>query len=89
MEGVMSYENNNRGVLFPVKDEDKKHEKSPDFTGNVTVEGVFKYVSGWKQVSRDGTKKYISLALNDPKTDQNEPKKEHFADNQESDDEPW
>lgn len=51
---------NNRGVLFH---NEKKMEKSPDLTGEMTVDGKEYFVSAWINVSKSG-KKYISMSLN-------------------------
>lgn len=40
------------GVLFPEKD--KKNEKGPDVTGNVTVNGTKYRAAGWKRTSKAG-----------------------------------
>jgi len=59
----MPYDNEMRGVLFPAE---KKTEKHPDYTGNVTVKGIEYRLAAWKKVSRDGTKEFLSLSVSIP-----------------------
>jgi uncharacterized protein (DUF736 family) len=54
------YDNELRGVLFPVSD--KASETHPDFTGSVTVAGVAYFCDGWKNVSKAG-KRFVALRL--------------------------
>ena len=58
----MEYDNNNRGALFKAKE--KKGEKSPDYTGTITVNNVEMKLSAWIKESKAGTK-YFSLAVSD------------------------
>lgn len=60
------------GVLF--KNEKMTNEKSPMYMGKCMVNGKFYYVSGWVNKSNDGTKSFMSLRFNEPKTnEQNDP----------------
>ena len=43
----MSYDNTNRGQVWPNKD--KQSDTHPDFKGSVNVEGVDYWVSAWKR----------------------------------------
>jgi uncharacterized protein (DUF736 family) len=61
----MEYDNTNSGTLFPA--EDKKTEKSPDFTGKLNVEGKEYRISGWKKTSKAG-KKFLSLSVSEPQS---------------------
>jgi len=42
----MSYDNTNRGQIW--KNDRKTEEKQPDFSGNLNVNGVEYWVSGWR-----------------------------------------
>ena len=53
----------NSGALFRVPDEDKKTEKWPDMKGDVLIDGVKWWISGWTRTSEKTGKKYLSLAL--------------------------
>lgn len=58
----MAYEQKNlSGVLFV--NNDKQKESHPDYKGNATINGVEYWLSGWKKQSRDGSKKFLSLAF--------------------------
>lgn len=67
------YDNTNRGALFV--NEQKKSLNSPDFTGNINVNGVEYFLSMWKKVSRAG-KSFLSLAV----TPKGQPKDDGFGD---------
>lgn len=54
------YDNTNRGVLFKAKE--KKSDKSPDYTGNINVDGVELKLSGWLKTSKAG-EKFFSLSV--------------------------
>jgi len=59
----MEYDNTNRGVLF--KAQEKKSEKSPDYTGKINVDGVDKDLSGWIKKSKNGNT-FLSLSVKEP-----------------------
>ena len=50
---------NNDGVLF--QNDQRQSERSPDYSGSITVDGKPYWLSAWKKSSRDG-KEYLSLA---------------------------
>lgn len=52
MAAQAQYDDELKGVLFPEKE--KKNEKGPDVTGNVTVGGVKYRAAGWKRNSKAG-----------------------------------
>lgn len=56
----MSYDNDNKGVLFHAKE--KKTDKHPDYDGNITIDGVEYWLSGWKRTSAKGTQ-FLSLTV--------------------------
>ena len=84
---MSDYDETNKGIIF--LEEDKKTEKSPDYTGKVNVEGAEFRVAGWKRVSKNG-KPFISLAVSDPDEHKKPEGKEKLSKNTqvESDDEP-
>ena len=53
---------NNEGVLFP---NEKEHDKQPDFTGNIVVEGKGKRISAWKNKAKESGKPYIKILVSD------------------------
>lgn len=56
----MAYDNENKGVLF--RTQEKKTDKHPDYEGNITIDGVEYWLSGWARVSAKGTK-FLSLSV--------------------------
>ena len=60
---MSEYDNEGKGVLF--QQEQKRHDRSPDHWGNITIGGKEWRLSGWKYTSRSG-KPYISLSVSDP-----------------------
>ena len=75
----MSYDNTNKGTLG--KNKNKKSEKSPEYSGQLNVEGVEYWVSGWVKENKSSGEKFFSLALTpkqekqDGRTDQSEAQK--------------
>lgn len=58
---MANYDNNNSGSLF-INDR-KESDRHPDFKGSAEVDGVEYWVSMWKKVSKDGSRKYFSLSF--------------------------
>ncbi len=54
------YDKTNRGTLW--LDENKKSDKHPDFSGKLNIDGVDRYVSGWKRTTKT-EKHVIDLSL--------------------------
>jgi len=52
----------NTGSLF--RNEQKKNEKSPDYTGSIMIDGSEKRLSAWLKEGKKG--KYLSLQISDP-----------------------
>jgi uncharacterized protein (DUF736 family) len=62
---MAEYDNTNRGSLFI--QENKQTEKSPDFSGNLNVEGKEYRLSAWKRTSKTG-KKFLSVSISEPQS---------------------
>ena len=56
----MTFDNTNRAVLF--KNETKKTENHPDYSGSLNFEGVECFLDAWIKTSESG-KKFMSLSL--------------------------
>ena len=56
----MSYDNNNRGAIWG--NANKETENQPDYKGNLNVDGVEYFVSGWKR-KPDANPKAPALSL--------------------------
>ena len=65
----VAYDNTNRGVLF--KNNKKKSEKSPDFTGNGNWKGEEIRIAGWFKKSKAGNT-YTSLVFSEAEEKQQE-----------------
>lgn len=74
MEKVI--EKDNTGALF--KNDKKKTEKHPDFTGDITIGGKKYRLAGWKRTSSKGTA-FISIQATIPET-KSEPKNDFLDD---------
>ena len=61
----------NSGVLFKAKE--MKNDRIPQYTGNIMVNGVEYWLSGWVKESKNG-QKFFGLAVS-PKDSQQAPKK--------------
>jgi hypothetical protein len=59
----MNQQRDNSGVLF--RNDDKKSEKSPDYTGSAMIDGVEKRLAAWIKEGRKG--KFMSLSFSEPK----------------------
>lgn len=61
-ERRMSYTpKSNSGTLF--RNYDKKSGKSPDLSGTAVIDGVEYRIAAWSRLSKDETKKFLSLAF--------------------------
>ena len=65
---MTEYDNNNRGVLF--KNEDRKSDKHPNYTGSATINNQEMYLSAWINESKSG-KSYLKISFSD-KTEKKE-----------------
>jgi len=63
---MAEFDNTNRGVLF--KNQYRKTEKHPDYTGNINVEGKELDLAAWVRKSKKGVV-YISLSVSEPKVE--------------------
>src|SRR5215472_7906164 len=71
------YDNTNRGALF--RNDDKRSEKQPDYTGPLDVSGESFWISGWLNTSKKGVK-YLSLAIKPNNSEAARPKKSRADD---------
>lgn len=62
----MAYDNTNSGII--ARNENRKSDKHPEFTGSLNVEGVDYWVSAWVNEGKPGGKmegkKYFSIKIN-------------------------
>jgi hypothetical protein len=56
---MSSYDNRNRGVLFG--DDKKADEGDRDYSGQLDVDGVEYWLSGWVKTSSKTGKKFLAL----------------------------
>ena len=66
---MTTYDNTNSGVLF--KNTNKNNQNSPDYQGEINVDGIEKKLSAWVQTSASGTR-YLKLKCRDPKPAQDD-----------------
>jgi uncharacterized protein (DUF736 family) len=77
--GHKVYDNSNSGALF--KNDDKQNDKSPDYRGEINVNGEPHWLNAWLKESRKGMK-FMSLSIkpkNEP-ADKSRPLKEELKD---------
>jgi len=58
---VKQYDTTNRGEFY--REENKKNEDGPDYTGSLDVNGVPHRLAGWIKTSKKTGKKFLSLAI--------------------------
>lgn len=62
----MAYDNTNSGIMY--RNENRKTDKHPEFTGSINVGGVDYWLSGWVNEGKPGGKlegkKYFSIKIN-------------------------
>ena len=56
-----NYDNTNRGALF--RNERRKNDRQPEYTGTIDVEGVEYWMSAWVKEAKSSGKKFFSIAL--------------------------
>ena len=71
---MSEFDNEKRGALF--RNAEKKSERSPDYSGRITIDGREYQLAGWLTESKFG-KTYLSLKARIPEPVQNS---ESFAD---------
>jgi hypothetical protein len=57
----MKFDNNNRGVLF--KENAKKKESDPDYSGTINIQGADYSLKGWLKTATKSGKKFLSLSV--------------------------
>lgn len=55
----MEYNNDNRGALF--KNDQKKQDNHPDYSGSINVDGRDYYLSAWVKDGKNG--KFFSMSV--------------------------
>ena len=55
----------NEGVIFK-NDRKTPEDKQPDYKGQINCEGIIKDIALWIRKSKDGTKSYFSVKLDEP-----------------------
>jgi len=68
----MAFDKTNTGVLFINKT--RKSPNSPNFSGNINIDGVEHRIVGWTKVGKTGDK-FISISVDEP-VKKEEPKEE-------------
>ena len=62
----MQYDNTNSGIMY--RNENRKTDKHPEFTGSINVNGEDFWLSGWVNEGKPGGKfegkRYFSIKLN-------------------------
>ena len=58
---MTQYDNTNSGLLS--RNDRKEQPNHPDFKGQINVEGVEYWLSGWVKERKDGTGKFFSLSV--------------------------
>ena len=61
---MSNYDNSNRGVMF--RNDKKTTDNHPDYKGKGNYNGTDFEVAGWIKTSKDGKKKFMSLAFSEP-----------------------
>jgi len=57
----MEYDNNMRGVMF--KNDKEGNDNRPDYKGNIEINGVSYWLSGWIKTPNAGGEKFMSLSF--------------------------
>ena len=62
----MAYDNTNTGLLS--RNDRKEKDTHPDYKGQINVDGVEYWLSGWVKERKDGTGKFFSLSVSPKNT---------------------
>lgn len=57
---MSQYDNTNRGVLF--ENENKRNDKSPDYSGTLNVDGVEFFLDAWEKTAQSG-RSFMSVSV--------------------------
>ena len=55
------YDNTNRGTLF--RNDERKHDRSPEYSGSINVGGVEYWLNGWVQEAKTTGRRFFSLTV--------------------------
>lgn len=58
---MTDYDNTNRGTLF--RNDERKHDRSPEYSGSLNVDGVEYWLNGWVQESKKSGRRFFSLTV--------------------------
>ena len=65
------YDNTNRGIL--ARNDRREKDTHPEFAGNINIDGVEYWLSGWVKERKDGTGKFFSLSVRPKEQAQSNP----------------
>ena len=55
------YDNTNRGTLF--RNDERKRDRSPEYSGSINVGGVEYWLNGWVQEAKTTGRRFFSLTV--------------------------
>ena len=56
-----NYDNTNKGILS--RNDRRESDSHPEYKGQINVDGVEYWLSGWVKERKDGTGKFFSLSV--------------------------
>ncbi len=68
------YDNTNSGALF--RNDDRKSDRHPEYTGSINVAGTEYWLSAWVREAKGSGKKFFSLSVRAKDAPRAEPKPE-------------
>jgi len=65
---MTEYDNTNKGTLFvkKAKEGETLHEKAPQMSGKIDIEGKTYEISAWSRTPNSGGDKFLSLQVKEP-----------------------